>query len=104
VGRKREGENEQKEFVYFYQTRYNISNTILRRAVLAQGKPVISSEKCKGCGLCIGACPKSILELSDDFNKQGVQYPVCIDEDKCIACKFCAIICPDMAIEILKVV
>lgn len=69
---------------------------------MIQGKPVIDSERCKGCELCIGACPQHILVLSDGFNRQGVQYPVCIDESKCIACKFCAIICPDMAITILK--
>ena len=34
-------------------------------------KPLISVEKCKGCGLCIGACPKKILEMSSAFNKQG---------------------------------
>jgi 2-oxoglutarate ferredoxin oxidoreductase subunit delta len=69
---------------------------------VAQGKPVIDPEKCKGCGLCIGACPRHILEFSEDVNNQGVNYPLCIDESACIACKFCAIICPDLAISILK--
>ena len=69
---------------------------------MAKGKPEINIERCKGCSLCIGACPQKILEMSDDFNKQGVSYPVCVNEDACTACKFCAIICPDMAITILK--
>jgi 2-oxoglutarate ferredoxin oxidoreductase subunit delta len=69
---------------------------------VAQGKPVIDPEKCKGCGLCIGACPKHILEFSKDVNKQGVSYPLCIDESACIACTFCATMCPDSAITILK--
>ena len=55
-------------------------------------KPLISVEKCKGCGLCIGACPKKILEMSSAFNKQGVNYPKCKDEPSCIGCKFCAMI------------
>ncbi len=70
----------------------------------ARGKPEIDFERCKGCGLCIGACPVSILKMSDDFNKQGVSYAECVDEDKCIACNFCAVICPDMVIRVLKYV
>ena len=69
---------------------------------MAKGKPIISIDRCKGCGLCIGACPKKILKMSDETNKQGVHYPVCFDEDSCIACTFCATMCPDVAIEIIK--
>ena len=69
---------------------------------MAQGKPIINEGRCKGCGLCISACPNRILKISDHFNKLGVAYPVCINEDQCVACKFCAIICPVMAIEIIK--
>lgn len=65
-------------------------------------RPLISVEKCKGCGLCIGACPKKILEMSSAFNKQGVNYPKCKDEPSCIGCKFCAMICPDCVIEIVE--
>ncbi|MFP4178759.1 MAG: ferredoxin family protein [Spirochaetaceae bacterium] len=68
----------------------------------ARGKPEIDFERCKGCGLCIGACPKNILKMSDDFNKQGVSYAECIDDDACIVCNFCGIICPDMVIRVLK--
>ena len=66
------------------------------------GKPIISVERCKGCGLCIRSCPKAMLEMSKTTNSQGVNYPVCIDESKCIACSFCATMCPDVAIEIEK--
>ncbi len=69
---------------------------------MASGRPVIAVEKCKGCGLCIRACPKSLLEMSKQTNGQGVHYPVCNDESKCIACTFCATMCPDVAIEIEK--
>ncbi len=68
----------------------------------ARGKPDINIERCKGCGLCVGACPKNILQMSEDFNKQGVAYAECIDEDACIACNFCAVICPDMVIRVMK--
>ncbi len=69
---------------------------------MPSGKPLINSERCKGCGLCIGACPKEILRFSDHTTRQGVFYPVCINEDLCTACKFCATICPEAAIEIFR--
>lgn len=67
-----------------------------------RGKPVISTESCKGCSLCIRSCPKDILEMSANTNKKGVNYATCIDESKCIACKMCAITCPDNVIDIIK--
>ena len=69
---------------------------------MAACKPIIAHERCKGCALCIGACPKGILSMSSHTNGQGVHFPVCTDEAKCIACAFCAIMCPDVAIEIEK--
>ncbi len=69
---------------------------------MAACKPVIDVERCKGCALCIGSCPKGILCMSEDTNGQGVHFPVCTDEGKCIACAFCAVMCPDAAIEIEK--
>lgn len=69
---------------------------------MAKGKPIIDIKKCKGCELCIGACPKKILKMSEQTNLQGIHYSVCIDEESCIACTFCAIMCPDAAIEIIK--
>ena len=69
---------------------------------MAACKPIIAQERCKGCALCIGACPKGILEMSPHTNGQGVHFPVCADEAKCIACAFCAIMCPDTAIEVEK--
>ncbi|MCR5437708.1 MAG: 4Fe-4S binding protein [Treponema sp.] len=67
---------------------------------MAKGRPLINVERCKGCELCIGSCPKKILEMSKETNGQGVNYPVCKNEEECIACSFCATMCPDCAIEI----
>lgn len=68
----------------------------------AKGEPLIDSERCKGCGLCIANCPKTILEMSGDFNSQGVTFPVLNDNETCIACSFCATMCPEGAIEIRR--
>ena len=60
-------------------------------------------DKCKGCELCIAACPKKILRLSKDkINARGYYPAEIADEDKCIACGFCAIMCPDCIITVEK--
>lgn len=57
---------------------------------------------CKGCGLCVDACPKGCLEMSDTISKTGVTPAVVKDGSKCVGCGDCAAICPDAAIEILE--
>ena len=57
---------------------------------------------CKGCGLCIEACPKKILKLADHLNEAGYHPAVCVDQDKCNACTLCYVTCPDGAITLEK--
>jgi len=56
----------------------------------------INAGWCKGCSLCIGVCPKSVLKLSDRV-KSTVDK-----EDDCIGCRLCENICPDLAITITE--
>ncbi len=64
-------------------------------------KLTISSDLCKGCGLCITACPKNLLRLSKDkINKKGHSPVEMTDQDKCIGCAFCATMCPDCVIKV----
>jgi 2-oxoglutarate ferredoxin oxidoreductase subunit delta len=60
-------------------------------------------DRCKGCGLCVEACPKKIVLLrSDRLNAKGF-HPAGVDEmEKCIGCAFCAMMCPDSVIEVEK--
>lgn len=62
----------------------------------------INSERCKGCMLCIKACPKKALKASGKVNKKGQQYVFMEQPDKCTACGLCFIMCPECAIEIVK--
>lgn len=61
---------------------------------------IIDCETCKGCGLCITVCPRSVLELSDKVNTKG-HFPVFqARPDDCIHCTMCCIMCPDVAITV----
>jgi 2-oxoglutarate ferredoxin oxidoreductase subunit delta len=67
------------------------------------GRVEIDREKCKGCTLCVGACPEKILAMSrDSFNKQGVPFAECFDASRCTGCMSCAILCPDAAIQVFR--
>ena len=56
---------------------------------------------CKGCSICVWACPKDILKLDlERVNHRGYNPAICFDIDNCIACGICARICPDSVIKV----
>lgn len=63
----------------------------------------LKNDLCKGCGLCVGACPKQLLVIAKDkINKKGHHPVEMTDITKCIACAFCATMCPDCIITVEK--
>lgn len=58
---------------------------------------------CKGCELCVTACPLNILELNDIYINSSGYHPIKVtDISKCIGCANCATMCPDNVITIEK--
>lgn len=71
-------------------------------ASLAQRPPMgwapldIAEERCKGCELCVAACPKAVLALdASTINVLGYHPVRLTDPSGCTSCAFCARVCPD---------
>lgn len=68
-----------------------------------KGAIVVDREACKGCGVCIVACPGKVLELSKEVNGKGYNYCYMQNPDDCIGCSNCGIVCPDGVISVYKI-
>jgi 2-oxoglutarate ferredoxin oxidoreductase subunit delta len=56
----------------------------------------IAVDRCKGCQLCIGACPKACLELDASIVNALGHHPIRLtDAAACTSCALCARVCPD---------
>jgi 2-oxoglutarate ferredoxin oxidoreductase subunit delta len=68
----------------------------------ARGTIIINAARCKGCGLCITACPLKCIRLSEQTDLRGIRLAVLTEKQDCTGCTLCAIVCPDTAIEVYK--
>ena len=66
-------------------------------------KLTIDENRCKGCGLCVRACPKKLLELAKQKLNENWDHPEQLSAPyACVACASCARTCPDAVITIEK--
>ena len=64
-------------------------------------KLTFRTERCKGCGLCVRACPKGLIEIAKDkLNQRGFHPAELTDSEKCTGCASCAVMCPDCVISV----
>ncbi len=66
-------------------------------------KVTFATDICKGCGLCVTACPKGLIAIAKNkINKKGYCPAEMTDQEKCIGCGFCYTMCPDSVIKVEK--
>ena len=74
------------------------------------GMRIIDKEKCTGCGACVKACPRNLIELVSEkkrvhilcssHDKGAIAKKSCGNNTACIGCMMCVKKCPKDAIEI----
>jgi NAD-dependent dihydropyrimidine dehydrogenase PreA subunit len=67
-----------------------------------RGLVELNSEECKGCGLCVEACPPKVLHLADHLNRYGFHAALYLGSG-CTGCGICFFVCPEPgAITVLR--
>lgn len=64
---------------------------------------VVDTERCKGCSLCIVACPLNLLRLVErKVNHKGYPYVEQTEWERCTGCTACAMVCPDGCLSVYR--
>ncbi|MGD0733615.1 MAG: 4Fe-4S dicluster-binding protein [Terracidiphilus sp.] len=64
----------------------------------------IDEDECKGCGLCVEACPPKVIRLNDHLNHSGYRTATYTGAG-CTGCGICFMACPEPgAITVLRAV
>ncbi|GAB6172861.1 ferredoxin family protein [Paradesulfitobacterium aromaticivorans] len=67
-----------------------------------ENKVIFAEERCKGCGLCMTACPKGIIEFTKHLNTLGYHPASVVNQSSCTSCGNCYRMCPDQVITVRK--
>jgi 2-oxoglutarate ferredoxin oxidoreductase subunit delta len=67
-----------------------------------RGSIHVDIEECKGCGLCMEACPPKVISLSERLNHYGYRTATYAGSG-CTGCGICFFACPEPgAITVLR--
>jgi len=73
-----------------------------RNMAKMKGAIEVNTERCKGCSLCIIACPQKVIALANKVNLHGYPYVEAVNEEACVGCASCGIVCPDGCITVYR--
>lgn len=62
----------------------------------------VNQEYCKGCGLCVGTCPKRVLGMAEGLNTLGYHPVEIVNPEECTACGICYLMCPDLVFQVKR--
>ena len=57
---------------------------------------------CKGCELCVAACPQDVLAMDMQHLTSRGYHPAYLKDEGCTGCAICAIVCPEVAITVFR--
>lgn len=71
---------------------------------MAKGTVIIDQARCKGCSLCVDACPQDVLVLANTTLNTKGYHPAILREQngQCTGCGICAVICPDVCFTVYR--
>lgn len=67
-----------------------------------KGAIVVDIEHCKGCELCMTACPTDVIRMEKRVNGKGYHFAYMEHPDACTGCANCAVVCPDGVITVYR--
>jgi 2-oxoglutarate ferredoxin oxidoreductase subunit delta len=67
-----------------------------------KGRVEVSELYCKGCELCVGACPQESLQVAVNRISVKGYHPAVLVSNRCTGCGICAVVCPEAAITVYR--
>ena len=62
-----------------------------------EGVVLVDPDRCKGCRLCVLACPTASLRIGTALNRLGYHPAEFLPDTGCTACGLCFYACPEPA-------
>jgi len=71
---------------------------------LDRGMLHVDQNECKGCGLCVEACPPEAIQMNEQLNRYGYRTAI-YSGAGCTGCGICFLACPEPgAITVLRAI
>ncbi len=68
----------------------------------AKGWIEVNELQCKGCELCVEACPQDVMSLDKSRLTPKGYHPVHLHVEGCTGCAICAVVCPEAALTVYR--
>jgi 2-oxoglutarate ferredoxin oxidoreductase subunit delta len=62
----------------------------------------VNHNYCKGCELCVSACPQDVLGIDREHLTPKGYHPAYLLADGCTGCAVCALVCPEAALTVYR--